>query len=134
MILVDAGPLVALIDAGDAYHQDCVVAVTAIREPMLTAWPVFTEAMYFLRGSVEAQDALWEMFESEVLRIADLDRDDCARMRHLMRKYRDLPMDLADAALVALAERERIHRIFTIDRRDFSVYKPAGMRRFEIIP
>jgi len=55
-------------------------------------------------------------------------------MRHLMRKYRDLPMDLAGAALVALAERERIHRIFTIDRRDFSVYKPAGMRRFEIIP
>ena len=131
---MDAGPLVALIDADDSYHQDCVVAVTAIREPMLTAWPVFTEAMYFLRGSMDAQDALWEMSESNVLRIADLDSDDCARMRHLMRKYRDLPMDLADAALVALAERERIHRIFTIDRRDFSVYKPAGMRRFEIIP
>jgi predicted nucleic acid-binding protein len=51
-----------------------------------------------------------------------------------MRKYRDLPMDLADAALVTVAERERINRIFTIDRRDFSVYKPAGMKRFDIIP
>ena len=51
-----------------------------------------------------------------------------------MRKYSDRGMDLADAALVALAERERINRIFTIDRRDFSVYKPAGMKRFEIIP
>ena len=88
-------------------------------------------ALAWLRG---VRDALWEMSESEVLRIANLDRDDCTRMRHLMRKYRDLPMDLADAALVALAERERIHRISTIDRRDFSVYKPAGMRRFEIIP
>ena len=55
-------------------------------------------------------------------------------MRFLMRKYRDLPMDFADAALVAFAERERINRIFTTDRRGFSVYKPAGMKRFEIVP
>jgi uncharacterized protein len=43
-------------------------------------------------------------------------------------------MDLADAALVTVAERERINKIFTLERRDFSVYKPAGMKRFEIIP
>jgi len=55
-------------------------------------------------------------------------------MRYLMRKYRDLPMDLADAALVAVAERERINGVFTLDRRDFNIYKPAGMKRFEIIP
>ena len=55
-------------------------------------------------------------------------------MRHLMRKYHDLPMDLADAALVAVAERERISKIFTLDRKDFEVYRPAGIRRFDIIP
>ena len=55
-------------------------------------------------------------------------------MRNLMRKYRDLPMDLADAALVAVAERERISRIFTLDRKDFEIYRPTGIRRFEIIP
>jgi len=134
MILVDAGPLVALIDADDKYHEQCVFSLTSIRETMLTVWPAFTEAMYFLRISFHLQDVLWQMLESGTLRIADLDADDCARMRHLMRKYRDQPMDLADAALVAVAERERISRIFTLDRRDFSVYKPAGMPRFEVLP
>ena len=134
MILVDAGPLVALIDESDRQHERCIEAAAEIREPMLTVWPAFAEAMYLLRFSLQAQDALWEYIETRALQIADLDLDDCVRMRFLMRKYRDLPMALADAALVALAERERLNRIFTIDRRDFSVYKPAGMKRFEIIP
>ena len=51
-----------------------------------------------------------------------------------MRKYRDLPMDFANAALVRMAEREGIRRIFTIDRRDFAVYRPARIGRFEILP
>ena len=90
--------------------------------------------MYLLRIFDPLQEALWQFLESGTLGIADLDADDCERMRSLMRKYRDLPMDLADAALVAVAERERISRIFTIDRRDFEVYRPAGIRRFEILP
>ena len=134
MMLVDAGPLVALIDDSDGRHEKCVAAAEEIREPLLTVWPAFGEAMYLLRFSLEAQDALWQYVEKGALRIADLDLEDCARMRYLMRKYRDLPMELADAALVALAERERLNRIFTIDRHDFSIYKPAGMKRFEIIP
>jgi hypothetical protein len=134
MILVDAGPLVALLDESDRHHERCSVAAAAIREPMLTVWPAFGKAMYLLRFSLQARDALWEYIETRTVRIVDLDLEDCARMRHLMRKYHDLPMALAEAALVALAERERINRIFTIDRRDFSIYKPAGMKRFEIIP
>ena len=134
MILIDAGPLVALIDADDAYHDRCVNTSATVDEPAVTVWPAFTEAMYLLKAVPDGQDRLWHSLENGGFAIADLDRDDAARMRYLMRKYRDLPMDLADAALVALAERERIHRIFTIDRRDFSIYKPAGMRRFEIIP
>jgi predicted nucleic acid-binding protein len=51
-----------------------------------------------------------------------------------MRKYKDLPMDLADAALVRVAEREKLARIFTIDRRDFDLYRPRGLPRFTIIP
>ena len=60
--------------------------------------------------------------------------DDCLRMRELMWKYRDLPMDLADAALVRVAERERIRRIFTVDRRDFGIYRPYRLGRCEILP
>ena len=134
MILVDTGPLVAIIRPADQYHEECAEALELLHEPMLAPWAVIGEAMHLLKYSHEAQDALWEMIEIEVLHLGELDDEDVKRMRYLMRKYRDLPMDFADAALVALAEREHINRIFTIDRRDFSIYKPAGMKRFEIIP
>jgi len=134
MILVDAGPLVALLDGSDARHELCTVALQSIQEPLLTVWPALTEAMYLLRYSLEAQEAISGDIERGTLLIAELTADDCARMRHLMRKYADLPMDLADAALVAVAEREKISRIFTLDRRDFEVYRPAAIRRFEILP
>jgi predicted nucleic acid-binding protein len=126
-VLVDAGPLIALLDRGDAHHHACVDALGAMRGPLLTVWPAFTEAMYLLNFSFEAQRALWEMIEIEAIGLAPLDRDDAPRMKALMRKYRDLPMDLADAALVRVAERDKIREIFTIDRRHFSVYKPAGV-------
>ncbi|MEO8053608.1 MAG: hypothetical protein ABI768_00540 [Acidobacteriota bacterium] len=51
-----------------------------------------------------------------------------------MRKYRDLPMDLGDAALVRVAEREKLRRVFTLDRRDFSLYRPLRLGRFFIVP
>ena len=134
MILVDAGPLVALIHADDRHHQQCREALASLREPMITVWPAFTEAMYLLGFSSDAQDALWQILGSDALRIGELYEEDYPRMRELMRKYHDLPMDLADAALVRLAERESIHRVFTIDRRDFQVYRPKGIRRFDILP
>ena len=59
---------------------------------------------------------------------------DIPRMRELMRKYRDLPMDLVDAGVVRVAERERLRRIFTLDRRDFHVYRPSRIGRFTILP
>lgn len=90
--------------------------------------------MYLLNFSWDAQRALWEMVEQEILQVLTLDHGDVAPMRLLMEKYRDLPMDLADAALVRVAEREGLRRIFTIDRRDFSVYRPARIGRFSIIP
>ncbi len=134
MILVDAGPLVALLHRDDQNHDLCVNTLRSLREPLGTAWPVVTEAMYLLGFSWRAQDALWEMIGSEVLGLLSLDSSDVSRMRELMRKYRDLPMDVADAALVRLAEREAIHRIFTLDRRDFAVYRPARIGRFSVLP
>ena len=134
MILVDAGPLVAFLSKDDHHHDRVMEVFPLIREPMLTVWPVIAEVMYLLRTSLQAQEGIWELLEADALLIADLGTDHRTRMRHLMRKYRDLPMDLADAGLVAVAERERISRIFTLDRRDFEVYRPAGIRRFDIIP
>jgi len=132
-VLVDAGPLIALLDRGDVHHQGCVDALEGMRGPLLTVWPAFTEAMYLLNFSRDAQTALWEMVECEALDIAPLDRDDAPRMKALMRKYRDLPMDLADAALVRVAERDKIQKIFTLDRRHFRVYRPSGIT-LSIVP
>ena len=87
-----------------------------------------------LRTYWQAQDALWEMIQSGAVQIVSLGTDDVPRMRELMRKYRDLPMDLADAGLVRVAERERLRRIFTLDRRDFQVYRPSRIGRFTILP
>jgi predicted nucleic acid-binding protein len=64
----------------------------------------------------------------------DVRDSDVLRMRQLMKKYADLPMDFADAALVVACERARIRRIFTIDRRDFLIYRPKHTEQFEIVP
>lgn len=132
-VLVDVGPLVALLDRSDPDHQACRSALTAVRDPLATVWPAVTEAMYLLgRVPWPAQDALWELLEE--VRILPLETRDARRMRALMEKYRALPMDLADAALVAVAEREMIRSIFTLDGRDFGVYRPARIGRFSVIP
>ena len=134
MILLDAGPLIALLHADDRHHQQCKATLQALSEPLGSVWPVITEAMYLLGFSWAAQDALWEFLARGAVTLLTLDERDLPRMRELMRKHKDLPMDLADAALVRVAEREGIHRVFTLDRRDFSLYRPAGRARFEILP
>ena len=133
-VLVDAGPLVALIDAGNAHHQRCVDALKSIREPLITVWPPFVEAMYLLGGSWRAQDALWSRVETGALALAPLDAADAPRLRELMEKYGDLPMDFADATLVALAEELDCTSVFTTDRTDFSVYRVKGRKSFRIVP
>jgi len=133
-VLVDAGPLVALIDRGDEQHARCVETLRDIRDPLITVWPAFTEAMYLLGSSWQGQAALWEMVESEAVELRQLEEDDLPRMAELMGKYRDLPMDLADAALVRLAERDRLRHVFTLDQRDFRVYRPEGLGRFSLLP
>jgi len=133
-MLVDAGPLVALIHARDENHERCVEAAARIRSPLVTVWPAFAEAMYLLGFSWKAQEALWEMVQREALAMLTLDADDFPRMRELMKRYNDLPMDLADAALVRVAEREKLREVFTVDRRDFSVYRPMHVKRLTIVP
>lgn len=136
MILVDTAPLIALIDAGQGTaHQRCVETYRLINEPMLTTWCCFTEAMYFLyqlRGW-SAQDILWQFIEREALFLHNTHLIEQIRMRELMAQYQDLPMDLADASLVTLAEHTRIKRIFTLDS-DFYVYRLPGKESFEVMP
>jgi len=134
MILVDAGPLIAILHADDRHHAACVKALRSLKEPLVTVWPVVTEAMYLLGFAHAAQDALHEMLARATPRLLPLGEEDLPRIRDLMKKYRDLPMDLADAALVRVAEREAISTVFTLDRRDFHTYRPSKLGRFTLVP
>jgi len=134
LILVDAGPLVALVDADDQHHAKCVAALRALREPLATVWPPLTEAMYLLADLPKAQEAIWEMVERGALQLLPLHAADVSRIRELMRKYADRPMDMADASLLRVAEREGIRRIFTLDRKDFSVYRLHNRIRPTLLP
>jgi uncharacterized protein len=134
MILVDAGPLVAFVDAGDQHHAKCVATLRGLQESLATLWPPLTEAMYLLSDSPKAQEALWEMIQRGALQLLPLDSSDAPRIRELMRKYANRPMDLADASLIRVAEREGLRKIFTIDRRDFSVYRIHNRLRPTFLP
>ena len=134
MILIDAGPLVALVDADDQHHVKCVAALKGLREPLATVWLPLVEAMYLLSDQPAAQEALWEMLDRGAVLLLPLDSSDIPRIRELMRKYANRPMDLADAALIRVAEREGLRKIFTVDRRDFSVYRLHNRTRPILIP
>ena|SRR5947199_1040546 len=134
MILVDAGPLVAFVDADDQHHTKCVAALRGLQESLATLWPPLTEAMYLLSDLPKAQDALCEMIHRGALQLLSLDSTDIPRIRELMRKYANRPIDFADAALIRVAEREGLRKIFTVDRRDFSVYRIHNRLRPILVP
>ncbi|MBN2089237.1 PIN domain-containing protein [candidate division KSB1 bacterium] len=136
MILIDAGPIIALLDRHDNHHHECVEASKALAaEPLLTTWPCFTEAMYLLGavGGYRFQIELWKFIEEQQLTLHDLTAIEIARMRELMEKYQDTPMDLADASIVTVAESHSIRDVFTLDS-DFRIYRLADGSNLNIIP
>src|SRR5439155_8046378 len=124
MTLADAGPLIALIDRDDDDHTAFVRALPRLSSPLITSWPAFTEAMYLLGDRVGwvGQEHLWRLVLRNDLSLMPIGLESLPRIHDLMEKYRDVPMDLADASLVALAESLRLNRIFTLDS-DFRIYR-----------
>lgn len=135
MILTDAGPLVAVINRNDQHHDRCVKALSGLEFPLVTTWPALTEAMYFLGEHIgwTAQEKLWRLLMRGDLTLVSLEETALARMRALMEKYQDSPMDLADASLVAAAETLKQRRIFTLDS-DFRVYRLNDRTAFDLVP
>ncbi|MFZ5996326.1 MAG: type II toxin-antitoxin system VapC family toxin [Nitrospirota bacterium] len=134
MILIDTGPIVALFDKGDNYHKACLELLRTLKGPLITTMPVLTEAFYLLGFSWQVQEALWEFIGQEGLRIYNLNNDLFMRCRDLMKQYRDLPMDLADATLVAVAEAENSNTVFTLDQKDFKIYRTKHKKQFKLVP
>lgn len=133
-ILIDTGPIVAILSKNDQHHQRCTEELGSLRPPLLTCWPVVTEAQWLLRRDANAVDGLFRAFETKLLALLPFDEGAMPGLQALLRRYRKIGAQLADVSLVYLAQREGIDTVFALDRRDFSVYRYGRNRRFKILP
>jgi predicted nucleic acid-binding protein len=133
--LIDAGPLLATINRNDNWHAESAELLRRLDCPFYTTLAVITEAMHLLgrhTGS-PGQAALWRLILRSDLVVEHPTQRDLQRMADLMSRYADRPMDFADASLVAVAERLGLDRIVTLDRTDFSIYRPNDRKPFVIV-
>ena len=133
-VLVDTGPIVAILSESDEHHAACVAALQRIRAPLLTCWPVVTEAAWLLRAYPQAFGSLLSSFNGRPFELVPLNEADLVGIAAILAKYKALGIQLADASLVHLANREGIDVIFTLDRRDFSVLRRTRGKKFRVIP
>ena len=123
--IADTGPLVAVIDRAERNHRWAVEQIEGLEAPLLVCEPVLTEAMYLLARYPQAQDMLFELLENGALRLAFKIEENIGALRKLMHKFRDMPMSLADACVVRMAENYEHHTVLTLDA-DFTVYRKHG--------
>ncbi|MDF1615093.1 type II toxin-antitoxin system VapC family toxin [Desulfurivibrio dismutans] len=131
-ILIDSGPLIALFDSSDKYHQDAVDFLKNNKLPLITTLASITETLHLLDFNRDAQIDFIEWVNRGAVEVHNIENEDFKRLKELTAKYRDLPMDFADSCLVFLAEKLSINTIATIDR-DFTIYRIKGRRKFKTI-
>lgn len=133
MILVDTGPFIALFDPRDAEHERCRETLKSIRLPLATTLPVLTEAFHILSPESRGSDRLRDFVLMGGASVLFPDHAGLERAFELMERYRDHPMDLADASLIVAAETLKTRKVFTLDRRDFETYRvKRGHRHYPV--
>ena len=125
--LVDAGPIVALFDRNDHHHEAAIRLMKDIDGQLVTSWPVITEVCHLLKKSPKAVQNVLTWIDRGAVRVMDVPITEVAFIRERMAKYANLPMDLADATVMNLAEREGITEIISFDHH-FDVYRLANNR------
>ena len=133
-MLVDTGPIVAILSEADEHHSICVEQLHPIKSPLLTCWPVITEVVWLLREYPAAARRFLSSFHGQPFELAPLTEADLPGITAILAKYEDLGIQVADASLIHLANREGIDTIFTLDRRDFGVMRLARGKRVRLIP
>jgi len=131
-VLLDAGPIVALLDRSEQHHDRCVELIAEIEAPLVTCEAAIAEACYLLRGLQGASAAVLENVERGNFHIPYRVTGRASRLAKLMKKYESLPMDFADACLVDLAGEIGTGRIWTLDS-DFRVYRWGRNRPFDLV-
>ncbi|MDR0301952.1 MAG: PIN domain-containing protein [Treponema sp.] len=129
-ILIDAGPLIALVDSSDNFHGKVSDFLSKNKFRFISTLAVFTEVSHMLDFNVHAQLNFyeWVMFKGVI--ISDINQNDMPRILDLTKKYSDLPMDFADATLVVTSEKTRIRKIISLDK-DFNVYRLPGKEKIQ---
>lgn len=122
VLLVDTGPLVALLDRRDRYHGWVRDMLDAVRPPLLTCEPVVTEAFFVLQRLSGGREAVLDLLTKQIVACEFRLQTEIASIRSLMRKFADVPMSLADACLVRMTELDARSAILTLDS-DFRVYR-----------
>ncbi|HKI38729.1 MAG TPA: PIN domain-containing protein [Gemmataceae bacterium] len=131
-VLVDTGPLIALIDHRDQHHAWVRSQFDGIEPPLLTCEAVLTEACHLARRTDGGTQAALDLFERGVARLAfDLD-ENFAHVSSLMRRYANVPMSLADACLVRMSELVAGCVVFTLDS-DFRIYRRHGRQKIPLV-
>lgn len=133
-IILDTGPFVALLDRSERSHLACTAFFKEVNGRFVTTEPVLTEVVYLLGPSFAIQKPALEFILKGGAEVVPQTLDSLQRAMQLMEKYRDVPMDFADATLVALAEERKTSEIFTLDRRGFATYRIHSRKAFTIYP
>ncbi len=132
MILVDTGVLFGATDVDDPRHLECAELLDSLGStPLGVTVPVVVESSWLI------ESRLGPAAEAHFLRAVsagEIERLELNRVAELVAGYADLGLGLVDASVVAVAERLGIAQIATLDRRHFSVVRPAHVTTFEIIP
>jgi predicted nucleic acid-binding protein len=132
--LVDAGPLVALLNARDAAHTPCTAAIGNLTKPLISSWAVLAEAAWLLRKSPNGLQGLLRLVAEGVIVCPPLDAAAAERIADCEQRYSDLGPQLADLTLLYLARQQKLDLIFTLDRRDFLVFRSDESKPFRLVP
>ena len=133
-LLLDTGALVSLLDRSQTHHLKCRRAFADWSGQVVSTEAVLTEATHLLAGVRGGRTACIDFFLSGGALLVPSSLTSLQRVRKLLDTYADLPMDFADATLVALARGDHCTSVFTTDRRDFSVYRSKAARPFRLVP
>lgn len=132
--LIDAGPLVAALDADDPRHAAVAAVLKEERGRLTTVWPVITEAHHLLRRCAPPQTyRLLEAIGSGAIAVAELAPEEMPEILAVMRKFADQDLQLADAALAHVAERDGYRTLITLDERDFRAVEASRRGRLKLI-
>jgi predicted nucleic acid-binding protein len=135
-LVLDTGPILALLDGNDPAHSRCVALVEEIDEPLVVVALTLVEVDYWIRKRLQPE--VWSIFVEDIVggayRLEHLASDDLTRVAELEAAYDDLDLGMVDAAVIATCERLDERKVATLDRRHFGIVRPRHCDHLKLLP